>query len=79
MKMINEKAKKVIERLQKIEEDNRTCAIKILGDEENKLNAFTILLHSKEGFSSFSKNEYYGVSKQTLALFDEAEIKYKKI
>ncbi len=79
MKMINEKAKKVIERLQKIEEDNRTCAIKIIDNKENKIHALTILLHNREGFSSFGKDEYCGVSKQTLALFDEAEIKYKKI
>ena len=77
--MVNEKAKKVIERLQKMEEECRTCAIKILGDEENKVDGFAILLHNKEGFSSFGKNEFCGISKKTLALLDEAEIKYNKI
>lgn len=75
--MKNKKAEEVIKRLTQIEEENRTCAIEICGDEQNKLDGFSIIMHNKEGFSSFGKNEYCGISKQTINLLDEAEIKYK--
>lgn len=74
---MNKKAEEVIKRLSKIEEENRSCSIKVLGDKENKLNGFSIIMYNKEGFNSFAKNEYSGINKKTIALLDEAEIKYE--
>ena len=46
--MVHKKAEEIIKRLQ---EENKTFVIQITGNEENKLSGFTLLLHSKEGFS----------------------------
>lgn len=71
--MKNKKAEEIIERLQEV---NNTCAIKILGDKENKVYAFSIIA-SCQGFSSYNVNEYYGIKKNTLDLLNEGKIKYK--
>ncbi len=72
--MKNKKAEKVIKRLQ---EENKTYHIQILGDEKNKEYAFSILMNFGEGFNAFKKDNYSPISKKVIALLDEAEIKYK--
>ena len=71
--MKNKKAEAVIKRLQEV---NQTFTIKVLGDAENKVNAFTITSECQP-FSSFRKNEYCGIQKNTIKLLEEAEIKFK--
>lgn len=72
--MKNTKAKEVIKRL---EEENKWYTIQVLGNEENKNNAFAILLNSGQGFNSTDKEVYHGINKKTIALLKEAEIKFK--
>ena len=72
-KMKNKKAEEVIKRIQEV---NQTFTIKVLGDAENKVNAFTITSECQQ-FSSFRKNEYRGIQKNTIKLLEEAEIKFK--
>lgn len=72
--MVNKKAKAVIKRLM---EESRTYNIKVLGDEQNQVDAFSILMHGKDGFGSTKKKEYWGLTKTTIDLLNEAEIKFK--
>jgi len=72
--MKNKKAEKVIERLR---EENETFRVRILGDKQNEENAFAIFLHCKDGFGSTEKGTYWGISKKTIELLKEAEIKFK--
>ena len=67
------KADEVIKRLQ---EENRTYRIQITGDEENKDNAFGILMNT-QAILAIKDEGYTGIKKSTLDLLDEAEIKYK--
>lgn len=71
--MKNKKAEAIIKRLQ---EANKTFRIKVLGDEKNKVYAFSILSECQQ-FSSFHKNEYCWIKKGTIKLLKEAEIKFK--
>ena len=72
--MRNKKAEEVIKRLEK---ENETFSIRILGDKENKDNAFTILMNCKEGFNAFGKEDYAPINKKTIELLKKAEIKFK--
>lgn len=74
--MKNKKVKEVIKRLQ---EENRCCTIQILGSKGNKIDAFSILLNSGQGFMSTEKEVYRGITKKTIALLKEAEIKFKTL
>ena len=75
--MKNKKAEEVIK---KLKEENETFTIEVIGDRENEINAFSILINCKEPFGSFGKKNNYGpISKKTIALLNEAEIKYKII
>ncbi len=65
------KADEVIKRLQ---EENRTYRIQIIGDEKNKDDGMAILM--TQSFSVIKDVGYIGIKKSTLALLDEAEIKY---
>ena len=67
------KADEVIKRLQ---EENRTYRIQISGTEKNKVNGFSVLMNS-QAFGSLEKEIYCGITKKTMALLDEAEIKYE--
>ncbi len=73
--MTNKKAKEVIERLNKEERENRN-SIRILGNEENIENAFSIIMHSYNPFSASKNNEYHCISKKILGLLREAEIEF---
>lgn len=73
--MKNKKAEAVIKRL---DEASETVIIKVLGDEQNKAYAFSILMRC-QAFGGFKKNEYSPIEKGTLRLLDEANIKYKII
>ena len=73
--MVNKKAKEVIARLEK-EADENWNTIQILGDEENQVNAFGILMNSQR-FSGTSKNLYHGITVKTINLLKEAEIDFK--
>ncbi len=71
--MKNKKAEEVIKRLQ---EENKTYTIQIIGDEENKSNGFYILMTTQA--MNCGPNETFGqIKKSTLALLDEAKIKFK--
>lgn len=72
--MKNKKAEEVIK---KLEEETRHFVIKVLGDKENKVYAFAILMHSEQGFGGTEKEIYSGISKETIDLLNEAEIKFK--
>ncbi len=74
--MTNNKVEEVIARLI---EENETFTIEVLGDEKNKNNGFGILIHCKDEFSSSAKEIYHGISKKTIELLKEAEIKFKII
>ncbi len=71
--MKNKKAEAVIKSL---EEANETFTIKVLGDEQNKIYALSILMKSQD-FRSFKKNEYVGIHLIIINLLKEAEIKFK--
>lgn len=73
--MVNKKAQTVIKRL---EEENRTYTIKILGDEDNKAKGFYILMLTQQT-TSIKENVFHGIKKKTLELLKEAEIKFKVI
>ena len=70
----NKKAEEVIRRLQ---EENEIFRIRIIGDRKNEENAFAIFLNCKDGFGSSEKSTYWGISKKTIELLKEAEIKFK--
>ena len=73
LKMKNKKAEEVIKRL---EEENKTYTIQIVGDKKNKSNGFYILMTTQA--MSCGPNETFGpIKKSTLALLKEAEIKFK--
>ncbi len=72
--MKNKKAEAVIKRLQ---EANETFAIKILGDEQNKIDGFSIFINCNDDFGSSEKGVYWGITKKTIELLKEAEIKFK--
>ncbi len=68
------KAEEVIERL---EEENRTYSIKVLGDEKNKDNAFGIIANIKDRIIFAEEKEVYrGIGKKTFLLLKEAEIEF---
>ena len=71
--MINKKAEAVIKRL---EEANKTFVIEILGDEQNREYAFSILMES-QNIISYVKEKSVGVTQNTIKLLKEAEIKFK--
>lgn len=67
------KAEEVIKRLDK---ENRTYSIKILGNKKNQENAFAILL-SSTSFHGTAENVYHGIPQKTIDLLKEAEIDFK--
>lgn len=66
------KFKQVMKRL---EEEDRSYSIRLLGDKKNKLNGFSILMHTR--ISSDKEHDYHGISKKFVDLLKEAEIKFK--
>lgn len=72
---MNLKAKAVIKRLR---EKNKTFNIKLLGDRENELDAFAIMVESNKQFSE-DEGIYKGLTKKTIALLKEAEIKFEVV
>jgi len=71
--MKNKKAEAVIKR---IEEASKTFRIKVLGDKQNKVYAFTILT-GIQVVRTFGKDGYAGISHLTINFLKEAEIKFK--
>ncbi len=67
-----DKFKQVMKRL---EDGNRTYSIKLLGSKKNKLNGFSILLHTR--FTATKEDEYHRISQKFIDLLTEAEIKFK--
>ena len=71
--MKNKEAEKVIKR---ILEENRGYTIRIIGDKENKDSGFYIIMTTQHTFSN-EKDVFHSINKKTLALLDEAIIKYE--
>lgn len=71
---MDKKVERVIERLK---EENKAHRIKILGDKENKANAFAILAHSNIVVKCLEEDKYNGLDKRTLNSLEEAGIEFE--
>ena len=63
--------------LDKIRKENETFIIKIIGNKQDKVDAFTIITNTQSVYSD--RIGYHGIKRSTMDLLEKAEIKVKII
>ncbi len=72
--------KKYKEIMKMLKERNRTYVIKFTGNRAEKIAGFSIIMNSnKDLICSSKRNIFHHISKETIDLLNEAEIKFKII